>query len=149
MRWANVRRRSFRFRGVFIMREAIIYGEQAVRAVGVAGAQDVSTPVAGFYRYRLRGGSVRGGIHIWFGPPSDPLTGEIMDRSWRWQAEFDGEPADFEEVWPGCTGEPISEQDYRAFVGRREWAKRNAPMSAFADPKRRYDPLSASEPLPF
>ena len=112
-------------------------------------AQDVSQPVAGFFRFKPRSKAVVGGVRIWFGPPHDPVTGEEMDRSYRWQAEFDGDPVEFDDVWPGCTGEPITEREYREFVARREWARTNAPNSAFANPKRRYDPLSSNEPLPF
>ena len=129
-------------------RDATPYAQMRAVAQVSAGA-DVSQPEAGYFRYRLRGGAVRGGVRIWFGPPSDPVTGEVMDRSWRWCAEFDGEPVEFDSVWPDCTGEPITERDYREFVGRREWAKHNAPNSAFANSKRRYDPLSTSEALPF
>lgn len=130
-------------------RDATPYGSQAVRAMHVAGAVDVSEPVAGFYRGKLRSRSIVGGIRIWFGPPHDPVTGEELDRSHRWQAEFDGQYVEFDDVWPVCADEPISEQRYREFVGRREWARTNAPNSAFAKVGKRYDPLSSSEPLPF
>lgn len=116
--------------------------------IGMA-AQDVSKPVAGFYRYRLRGGSVAGGVRIYFGPPLDPVTGEELDRSWRWMAEFNGEPVEFDRVWPACTGEPITEQDYRRRVARRLWAAQHAPESAYAEQGRRLDPLSSHTPLPF
>lgn len=132
-----------------IRRDGTAYGSNAVRAMHVAGAVDVSKPVAGFYRGKLRGGAVVGGIRIWFGPPYDPVTGEVLDRSWRWMAHFDGQECDFDAVWPVCAGSPITEQMYREFVGRREWAKRNAPDSAFAKPTKRYDPLDNSNPMPF
>jgi len=110
---------------------------------------DVSQPVAGFFRYRLVSGGVRGGVRIWHGPPHDPVTGEIMDRSLRWQAEFDGEPVDFLRVWPACTGEPISEAEYQQFCARKRWAEQAAPESAFAQRGRKLDPLSLQTPLPF
>jgi hypothetical protein len=72
-----------------------------------------------------------------------------MDRSWRWQAEFDGEPVDLDRVWPECVGRPITETEYQALVARREWAKQHAPDSSYADPRRKRDLLSRSEPLPF
>lgn len=131
------------------MRDGRAYADHAVRPVHVAGAQDVSKPVAGFFRHKLRSRGIVGGVRIWFGAPLDPVTGEELDRSHRWQAEFDGEYVEFDDVWPGCTGEPISEADYRALVNRRTWARKNAPNSAFANPKRKYDPLSSQEPLPF
>lgn len=117
--------------------------------VVVAGAVDVSEPVAGFYRHRLRAGSVIGGVKIWFGAPHDPVTGEEMDRSHRWQALFDDEYVEFDRVWPACTGDQITEQQYRDLVARREWARQHAPDSSYAVIGRRRDPLSRSEPLPF
>lgn len=130
-------------------RDATLYADHAARAVHRPGAQDVSRPVAGFYRHKLRSNGVVGAVRIWFGPPLDPVTGEELDRSHRWQAEFLGEYVEFDDVWPNCAGDPISEADYRALVKRREWAAQHAPRSAYADPKRRYDPLSTKEPLPF
>ena len=44
------------------------------------------TPIPGFYRMRLRSGGQPVGVRVWFGPPADPVTGEELDRSWRWQA---------------------------------------------------------------
>ena len=128
-------------------RPSIIYGER--RAAVSAAGQSVTEPVAGFYRYRLRSGGIRGGVRIWFGPPHDPVTGEELDRSWRWQALFDGQPVEFEEVWPDCTGEPITEAEYQQRVGRAAWARQNAPQSAYADPRRRLDALDSNNPLPF
>lgn len=125
------------------------YAGQAVRAVAVQGAVDIETPVAGHYRGKLRGNGVAGGIRLWFGPPHDPVTGEVMDRSWRWMAEFNGEMVDFEAVWPVCARNPISPEDYRVYCSRAAWARENAPNSAFANPKRKYDPLSSHEPMPF
>ena len=129
-------------------RSAEPYAEMRRPAVRFTGS-DVSQPVAGFYRYRLHGGAVRGGVRLWYGPPHDPVTGEVLDRSWRWQAEMDGEPVAFDRVWPGCAGEPVSEDVYRQFVARRKWAEQHAPGSAYAKPGQRYDPLSTATPLPF
>ncbi|MFC4255415.1 hypothetical protein GRI97_08240 [Altererythrobacter xixiisoli] len=110
---------------------------------------DVSEPTEGYYRHRLVFGGVRGGVHIWYGPPHDPDTGDEMDRSWRWQAEFDGDYIELDRVWPDCAGEPISEADYRAYCNRKAWARQNAPNSAFANRRQRRDPLSIDCPLPF
>jgi hypothetical protein len=132
------------------MRDGQRYDAHAVRAVSVAGATDVSKPEAGFFRVKLSSRSVAVGVRIHYGPPLDPVTGEELDRSWRWQAEVNGEPyGDFDRVWPACAGEPISEQRYREYCERQRWARENAPQSAYANPKRRYDPLSNQEPLPF
>lgn len=115
-----------------------------------APAQDVSRPVAGFFRHRLRSGGVAVGVRIHYGPPLDPVTGEELDRSWRWMADINGEPFDdFDRVWPGCTGDPISEAQYRSYCAQQDWARENAPGSAWADPHLRVDPLSRSTPLQF
>ncbi|MDR2857260.1 MAG: hypothetical protein LBV50_05370 [Novosphingobium sp.] len=114
------------------------------------GGIDVTTPQAGFYRTRLTRGSVRVGVRLHHGPPLDPVTGEVLDRSWRWMADVNGEPfADFDRIWPACAGEPISEQEYRRYCARQDWARDQAPDSAYARPGRRLDPLSTTSPLPF
>ncbi len=129
-------------------RAHVSYAERRPTSRTFAGT-DVSEPVAGFYRGRLVSGGVIGGIRIWFGPPKDPVTGEVMDRSHRWQAEFDGQYIELDRVWPQCAGSPIDEQTYRALVARREWARQHAPGSAFANPRKRHDPLSSATPMPF
>jgi hypothetical protein len=112
--------------------------------------QDVSQPVAGFFRFRLRGGGVICGVEIRFGPPLDPVTGEELDRAPRWMAFVNGDYFDdWNRIWPGCTGSPISEAEYRALVARRDWARQHAPESAYADPHRRIDPLSTATPTQF
>lgn len=125
-----------------------VYGEESSRPVQVAGAVDVTEPKAGFYRFRLRSGAVWGAVRIWHGPPLDPVTGEELDRSWRWQAEFNGEPIAFDTVWPVCAGDPVDEAHYRRCAARQDWARTHAPESAYADPARKRDPL-AVQPLRF
>ena len=111
---------------------------------------DVTEPKAGFYRTRLSGGSIRVGVRLHYGPPLDPVTGEVLDRHWRWQCDVNGEPyADFDRVWPACAAEPITEIEYQRFVTRKVWASEKAPASAYAKPGKRYDPLSLDEPMPF
>lgn len=122
------------------------YGAQRESALRFAG-HDPDTPVAGHYRMRLRSGGVFVGVRVWHGPPHDPVTGEEMDRSWRWQAEIDGRPADLADVWPKCAGDPIDAAEYQFLAARRRWGEENAPDSPQADPRRRIDPLTA--PLPF
>lgn len=123
------------------------YGARGSRQIVVEGAVDVSEPVGGYYRAKLRGRSVLVGVHLWYGPPHDPVTGEVMDRSWRWQAEANGEPVDLDHVWPACADDPISEADYQFYAKRQRWAEANMPDTPFADPRRAYNPLTA--PLPF
>lgn len=130
-------------------RSSVPYAERRA-AAQIAQGVDVSEPAAGFYRTRIRGGSVRVGVRLHYGPPLDPITGEVLDRSHRWQAEVNGEPfPDFDRIWPNCADEPISEQEYRQYCNRQTWAREQAPKSAYAEPGRRLDPLSISTPLPF
>jgi hypothetical protein len=130
-----------------VSRTALTYGDRAIprRFDGI----DVTEPKAGFYRARLVSGGVRGGVRLFYGPPKDPITGEELDRSWRWQAEFDGEPVEFDRAWPVCAGEPITEAEYRRYCQRKTWAESNAPQSAYADRRKRLDPLDSATPLPF
>lgn len=109
----------------------------------------VDQPVAGFYAVKLRSGAVRMGVQIRFGPPLDPVTGEELDRGWRWMAFLDGEYIELDAVWPACTGEPITEAEYQRFCARKRWAEQEAPQSAYAQRGRKLDPFSVSEPLPF
>lgn len=120
------------------------------QAMPPAAGADVSQPEAGFYRGKLRGGAVRVGIEIRYGAPLDPVTGDELDRGHRWMAFANGDLLeDFDAAWPACCGEPISEADYRAFCAWQRWARENAPRSAWADPRRRIDPLSTDNPSLF
>lgn len=126
------------------------YADREVRAVHVEGEVDVSTPVAGWFRMRIGAGTVAIGIHVFNGPPRDPITGEELDRSWRWQAiADDGELLEWDRIWPACAKHPITETEFKTRQGRRVWAEQAAPDSAYADRRRKYDPLSSSTPLPF
>lgn len=130
-------------------RADITYNHRREGQAGIATGQAADAPAAGFFRTRLRAGGVRGGVRIWHGPPHDPLTGEVLDRSWRWQAEFNGEAVELARVWPVCGGDPISEAEYQSYVERAGWARESAPDSAYADPRKRLNALSLTTPLPF
>lgn len=130
-------------------RAPVTYTEARAIMARAFGGVDASEPVAGFYRTRLGRDTVILGIRIWYGPPHDPVTGEVMDRSWRWQAVANNEPVDFDTVWPRCAGEPITEAEYRTFVARQAWARQHAPDSAYAERGRKVDRLSTRTPLPF
>lgn len=103
---------------------------------------NVDHPVAGFYRHRMRSGGAFVGVRIWYGQPLDPVTGEELDRSPRWQAHVNDCYVELDRVWPMCARSPIDEAEYRHLVAMQDWAKVNAPDSALADPSRRADPLS-------
>lgn len=127
-------------------RATLIYGDQ--RATRRFEGVDVSEPVAGFYEGKVRANGVVAGIRIWYGPPADPVTGEELDRSWRWQAECNGLPIDFERVWPKNAGREITMARYQLHCAKTQWAKENNPDSAYADPRTK-DISALSEPVPF
>lgn len=100
-------------------------------------------PEAGFYRMRLRSGGALVGVHIWFGVPLEPWTGEEMDRAPRWNATINGRWAEVGDVWPRCAGEPVTEAECGYLAGVERWARQHAPDSPLADPRRRIDPLTS------
>lgn len=105
-------------------------------------------PVAGFYSIKLRRDGPPVAIRVWFGPPLDPVTGEELDRGWRWQVQTDGgDMLDVERVWPACARSPITEGQFKHMAGLRSWAKTEAPDSPLANPAAKSDPLH--NPLPF
>lgn len=127
-----------------MVRARLDYSQRSeFRAVGF----DPDEPIAGYYRMRLRSGAAFCGIRIWHGAPLDPVTGEEMDRSHRWQAQANGEPIDLERVWPKCAADPVDEAEYQYLTSVHAWAKENAPNSPQANPMRRINPLTA--PTPF
>lgn len=87
----------------------------------------VDTPKAGYYKMRLVKGGTWVGVKLWHGPPHDPWSGAILDRSWRWQALVDGKEGDPFETWIRAAGHPIDEAEYRYLLAHSEWAKVNAP----------------------
>ena len=79
----------------------------------------VDQPVAGLYKARL----VRGGpwivIEIWKGFGTDPETGETLERGWQWRATRDGRPCGVFDVWPGCSGRRIEQDEADRLTGRK------------------------------
>lgn len=122
---------------------AIPYGDREVRPVHVAGAASITTPVAGFYRTKLRSGGVLVGIRLWHGAPHDPVTGDELDRSWRWQAECNGELIDFDRVWPACAGDPIGAAEYEYLSSLQAWGREHSPGSPEANPHKAVNWLTA------
>ena len=104
-------------------------------------------PIAGYYRTRLRSGGVSVGVRIFYGAPKDPVTGEIMDRSHRWQAEVNGFYVEMDTVWPKCAADRIDRAEYDYLTQVQSWAVTNAPDSPQANPRRKINPLTA--PMPF
>lgn len=103
---------------------------------------------AGYYRTRLAKGARFVGVRIWYGPPADPETGEILDRSWRWQCEVEGEEFPLDRVWPYCSRYPSDEAEYRHLTALKAWGVEHMPDSPEANPYRKATDL-LSEPSLF
>lgn len=126
------------------MRERLDYSQRSdVQAIGF----DPDHPVAGYYRMRLRSGGIQVGVRIWHGAPLDPVTGEELDRSHRWQAVANEAPIDLTRVWPKCAASPVDAAEYEYLASVQSWAKQHAPNSPQANPHRKINPLTA--PTPF
>ena len=122
------------------MTRALIDYRERRAAVGVGF--DPDTPVEGFYKMRLRFGGVYVGIRIWYGAPSDPDTGEEMDRGWRWQALCNGKPIELDLAWPRCADASIDEAEYRYLSELQSWGQANA-VAGVADPTKPLNPLQS------
>lgn len=107
----------------------------------------VDQPGAGFYRIKFRRHGHPVGIHIWFGAPHDPITGEELDRSPRWQALANDREIDLDRVWPSCASDPITEAEYQRLTALQTWGEENAPTGPQANPNRQVDLMTA--PMPF
>jgi hypothetical protein len=127
-------------------REHLVYNKPA-ETVRVYEGFDVDVPIAGLYKMKLRSGGYPVAVRIFYGPPLDPVTGEELDRGWRWQSFVNGQYHSLELCWPRCAADPITqkEADYLAKV--QKWGQENAPDSPQANPHKRVDLLTA--PLPF
>ncbi len=113
------------------------------RPVRPGPTYSAETPTAGYYRSKLVKGGVAVGVRIWFGPPLDPVTGEEMDRSHRWQAQVNGECVDIDRVWPFGIGERIDQREYDYLRRLAEWAAGELPDSPLANPRKPVDLLTA------
>lgn len=116
---------------------------------------------AGYYEIqRWRSNKVPLPVRIWFGVPADPLTGEPLDRSPRWQIAvggvlLDGDPviiggatfAELSDVWPRCGRHPISADDHDYMVGRAAWAASHDPLDPYGSDSGRIDPITARLPM--
>ena len=117
-------------------------------------SRNIGEPRPGFFKLRKVRGGPYVGARIVHGPPTDPLTGETLDRSWLWETWIDGalvrspspEPvkAGVFRVW--YHGSEIPEAEYRYLIDDREWCRRNAPQSPEATPDQAVD-LESMKPV--
>lgn len=128
-------------------RSAALYRDGGT-AAAPAGSVDATVPTPGLYRMRL----VRDGhpvaIKIIYGPPQDPDTGELLDRSYRHQVFVNNVyEDDLTRYWPVCAQHPIDEAEHDHLVALHKWGKENCPDGPQAKPYRPVDLLLA--PVPF
>ena len=64
-----------------VSRDRTPYGQREVRAMHVAGALDVSEPVEGWYKIKLGRNTILRAVHVYYGPPCDPVTGEELQSA--------------------------------------------------------------------
>ena len=94
-------------------------------------------PIAGHYRLQLAPGAPWSPCRFWFGPPADPDTGELLDRSPRWQAEVRGElwAGNIVKLWQYACNHPIPEPTCRYMVAIARHATEHEPDMPEAAPK--------------
>lgn len=111
-------------------------------------APRVDIPEAGFYRRRLVKDGPLVAVRIEHSVARDPVTGEQLDRSPVWLAWCNGGEVDVFDVWPGCSGEPITEDEYRYLLSLKEWAEQNDRTAPEANPRKPID-MTLMPPIKF
>jgi hypothetical protein len=116
------------------------------RSRGHAGpVHDPDVPTPGCYEIRLRKDAPTSAVRIWFGPSTDPATGEeMLERSSFWQCTLNGQPVPLEQCWPGCARQPISREEHDRIVLRNDTLD---PSSPFYNPRRPIDLGTAPPPF--
>lgn len=103
-----------------------------------------------YYAIQIVKGGPRCAVSVWYGQPDDPVTGEALDRSPRWQATIHGQPCDMKRValnWDdyrpdrGCAivGDLIDKAEHDYIVSLREWAIEHDPDAPEAAPRSKID----------
>ena len=119
-----------------------------MRATSAKPIPRIDRPVAGFYRTKLVKGGVWVAVRIWFDYPPDPdQPGQLLDRSPRWQATVSGSFVDTSwDVWPGVSGQPIDEAEYRYLIDLVKWSGKYAPGHPSAQIEKPID-LNSLKPI--
>ncbi len=123
--------------------------------------------VPGWYETKLVKGGPLVGARIAFMPPDDPITGEPMDRSYRYRLWIggreiidDGQPTQrdpetnkivrvgfLDRLWNiALTGNPVEEHRYHHLVAVHEWEVEHRPDLPAASPRAAVE-LSRIKPL--
>jgi hypothetical protein len=109
-----------------------------------------------FYRVRLVKDGKMVGVKIWKGFGQDPLTGETLERAWKWRAAVNGDEIDINEIEPqfadgtgyDVRGEAIAETDYDWYVADYRWARDHSPNDPSANPRKPVD-MNTIDPIPW
>lgn len=103
---------------------------------------------AGFYETRVVKGGPPVGVRIAFMPPDDPITGEPLDRSYRWRCWVgDKEIDDQGRIHDmAMTARPVDEHRYQYLISVHEWEVEHRPDLPFASPRQAVD-LGRIKPL--
>lgn len=94
-----------------------------------------------YYAVTLVNKGPRCPLMIWYGPPLDPLTSEVLDRSPRWNVKLNGDFVDgahFAMLVGDVAyvkGEPIDRDEYDHLLSVRNWALEHSPESPEAAPR--------------
>lgn len=93
---------------------------------------------AGFYQTRLVKGGPFVGVRLAYMPPDDPITGEPLDRSYRWRCWVCGEEIEdqgrIHDI--AMTATPISEDRYGYLLSVHEWEVEHRPDLPAASPRQ-------------
>lgn len=120
-------------------------------------------PVAeGYYQItRWRSERVPIPFRVWYGPPADPETDEILDRSPRWQIAVGGNVLDsldpvtiggfaienLEDLWPRFSAERITKGEHDFMVARAAWASEHDETDPYGSSSGRIDPMTVRLPM--
>lgn len=114
----------------------------------------MNEPEPGHYLVRLTKGGPLVAARIVYQPATDPVTGQLLDRSWYWWAWIDGrliaEPSPswvasgVDRIWH--SGERCTPHEYNRRLKLKDWAERSAPFAPEANADKPID-LNELPPL--
>ena len=107
----------------------------------------IDRPIPGFYRTKLVKGGPWVPARIWWSVATDPVTGEVLDRSPVLLAEVGGRERDPYEVWPSLVGQPIDEREFYFLTAESGWARQHAPDDPVANPRTPINLRTAPPPF--
>ncbi len=100
-----------------------------------------------YYKIRMVKNGPLVACKVWYGNPSDPDTGEEMDRAPRWQCWVNGALIEdafrvvmlIDDQPPIVKGEEIDELTYNHMLAVKDWAVQYAPNEPEATPRKAID----------